>query len=265
MIVRRCGMRWDPDKYDAVKAPQIDAGRELLSLARIREDDTVLDLGCGTGKLTIELARLTSKGRVVGIDPSQEMLDKAKEESKDVRNVRYVQAPAQTMNFSGEFDLVFSNSALQWIKEQEDVMKRVYRSLKQGGRIAFQAPARNFCLEFSTYTAETIDRLGLERHYASWTSPWRFPGNDELGSLLSDAGFDSVKAYYRDYRLKFVDTGAVLAWWSSAGLRPYLEPLPEDDRLRFQAVFAEQFERNRTEQGVEFGFRRIFAFAEKRA
>jgi len=256
-------MKWDAGEYDAVKAPQVDAGRELVALAGVREDEAILDLGCGTGRLTVELARLTSKGHVVGIDPSREMLDKAKGTSTGVKNVRYVQAPAQSMNFTDEFDLVFSNSALQWIKEQEDVMKRVYYSLKPGGRIAFQAPARNFCLEFSIYTAETIELLGMEQHYAAWTSPWRFPGKEEFEALLSDTGFKSVKVFKRDYRLQFVDTSAVLAWWASAGLRPYLEPLPEADQLRFKEVFSERFERNRTDHGIAFGFRRLFAFAEK--
>jgi trans-aconitate methyltransferase len=256
-------MKWDAEKYDAVKAPHVEAGRELVALARVREDEAILDLGCGTGKLTVELARLASKGHVVGVDPSREMLDKANGASTGVKNVRYVQAPAQVMNFNGNFDLVFSNSALQWIKEHEDVMRRVHDSLKPGGRIAFQAPARNFCLEFSMYTADTIELLGLERHYAAWTSPWRFPGKEGFEALLTNIGFKSVKVFNRDYRLRFVDTSAVLAWWASAGLRPYLDPLPEDDQLRFKEVFSERFKRNRTDRGIEFGFRRLFAFAEK--
>ncbi|HET7317676.1 MAG TPA: hypothetical protein VFK23_00925 [Nitrospirota bacterium] len=158
---------------------------------------------------------------------------------------------------------MFSNSTLQWIKEQEDVMKRVHHCLKRGGRIAIQAPARNFCLEFAMYTADTIEHLGLERYYSSWASPWRFPGKEEFEALLSGIGFEAVKVFNRDYRLKFADTSAVLAWWASAGLRPYLEPLQDDDQLRFKAVFAERFEKNRTGRGIEFGFRRLFAFAGK--
>ena len=97
----------------------------------------------------------------------------------------------------------------------------------------------------------------------AWKSPWRLPGKEGFEALLSEVGFGAVRVFYRDYRLKFVGASAVLAWWESAGLRPYLEPLPEDDQLRFKAVFAERFERNRTDQGIEFGFRRLFAFAEK--
>lgn len=61
-------MKWDAEKYDSVKAPQIDAGRELITMAKVRNTDSILDIGCGTGTLTIELARLASKGNVIGID-----------------------------------------------------------------------------------------------------------------------------------------------------------------------------------------------------
>ena len=67
-------MRWDAEKYDAVEAPQMDAGRELISMANVNEGDAILDVGCGTGKLTVELARLACNGSVTGIDPSGDML-----------------------------------------------------------------------------------------------------------------------------------------------------------------------------------------------
>ena len=55
-------MKWDAEKYDSTKAPQIDAGRELITMAQVRNTDSILDIGCGTGKLTVELANLASNG-----------------------------------------------------------------------------------------------------------------------------------------------------------------------------------------------------------
>lgn len=256
-------MKWDAAQYDAVKAPQIDAGRELIALARVREQDSILDLGCGTGKLTIELARLASKGSVVGIDPSEEMLDKARAIASGADNLSLIKAPAENLEFIDRFDLAFSNSAMQWVKDQPKAAGRIYQALKPGGRIAFQFPAKNFCGEFFASVDYAVSTLGYERFYQGWRSPWKFPACEEFGSLLSRAGFSSVEVSSKEYRLTFMTTDDVVAWWSSAGLRPYLAALPETGRRYFKEAFAENFGKNRTERGIEFNFTRLFAFAKK--
>ncbi len=256
-------MKWDAQTYDAVKAPQIDAGRELIAMAGVREHDAILDLGCGTGKLTLELARLAPHGRVTGLDPSAEMLAKARESSTTFGNLRLLELPAQAMEFADEFDLVFSNSALQWIREQEDVVNRVFRSLRTGGRIAFQMPAESFCPDFFDAVDWAVSSLGYERFFERWQPPWRFPAKEEYEAMLAAAGFRSSRVYYRDYHLTFGTISEVVNWWSSAGLRPYLAVLPDSGQTYFKEAFAEHFERKRTDHGIEFGFRRLFAFAEK--
>ncbi|MBI3354991.1 MAG: methyltransferase domain-containing protein [Nitrospirae bacterium] len=256
-------MRWDAEKYDATKAPQIDAGKELIAMAKIRDSDSILDIGCGTGKLTIELANLAAKGFVVGIDPSEEMLEKARRVSNQVKNISFIQIPAQLMDFNERFDLAFSNSALQWVKEQQQVMESVYRSLKHGGRIAFQLPADNFCKEFLNYTENAIAILNYKKFFADWKSPWYFPTDEEYEGKLKAAGFKNINIFYKDYSLVFENINEVLDWWASAGLRPYLSVLPEKEQESFKNAFVIGFENNRTDRGIEFGFRRLFAFAEK--
>lgn len=256
-------MRWDAEKYDSTKAPQIDAGKELIAMAKVRDADAILDIGCGTGKLTVELARLASRGFVVGIDTSEEMLKKARAVSNQVKNISLIQIPAQSMDFNERFDLAFSNSALQWVKEQQQVMESVYRLLKHGGRIAFQLPADNFCKEFFNYTKNAIGILHYEKFFADWKSPWYFPTDEEYEGNLKAAGFKNINVFYKDYSLVFENTKDILDWWASAGLRPYLSALPEKEQEQFKNVFAAGFEKNRTDKGIEFGFRRLFAFAEK--
>ncbi|HWR58972.1 MAG TPA: methyltransferase domain-containing protein [Thermodesulfovibrionales bacterium] len=256
-------MKWDAEKYDSVKAPQIDAGRELIATAEVRETDSVLDIGCGTGKLTVELARLASKGKVVGIDPSKEMLQKAQEVAAGVENLRFVRTGVESIDFVDRFDFAFSNSSLQWVKEQAEAIRRTYRSLRRGGRIAFQLPARDFCVEFFNYSSNAITLLGYERFFLDWRTPWFLPTREEYERLLERACFRNIKVYYREYKLVFSGIGEILEWWSTAGLRPYLAALPEREKEYFKYAVAMQYEQNRTERGLEFGFRRLFASATK--
>lgn len=256
-------MKWNAEKYDSVKAPQVDAGKDLLGMALIRDTDSVLDIGCGTGKLTAELARLAPKGHVVGIDPSHEMLQKARAVSSGIDNLRFIRTGAESMDFVDRFDFAFSNSALQWVKEQAEATRRAYRALKRGGQIAFQLPARDFCAEFFKYSSNAIALLGYERFFLRWEVPWFLPTREEYQALLELAGFRSIEVSYRDYRIVFGSIGEILDWWSSAGLRPYLLALPEKEKEYFKYAVGMQYEQNRTMHGIEFDFRRLFAFAVK--
>jgi len=70
-------MRWDAEEHYSARAPQIYAGRELIAMAKVKETDSIVHIGCGTGRLTLELANLALQGHVTGIDPSEEMFMKA--------------------------------------------------------------------------------------------------------------------------------------------------------------------------------------------
>jgi|GEM_PF-2000506 len=256
-------MRWDAERYDSAHSPQIDVGRELIKMAAVRAEDSILDIGCGTGKLTCELAGLAHKGKVVGIDPSFEMLQKARKAASVHENIFLLQIPVQRINFKNEFNLIYSNSAFQWIKEQEDAMGRAYNALMPDGRFALQMPAKDFCWALMDNIYSAIAALGLESKFKNMESPWRFPLKEEVAGFLKDAGFVKVNAFYKDYTLMFESINEVLEWGVSAALRPYLFPLSEKMQEQFKYAFAMGFENYRTERGIEFDFRRLFALAEK--
>jgi trans-aconitate 2-methyltransferase len=256
-------MRWDAEKYDSTHGPQIDAGRKLIEMAKVKAGDSILDIGCGTGRLTCELAKLAHKGKVVGIDPSPEMVNKARETVTSFGNISLMQIPAQKMDFMSEFDIVYSNSALQWIKEQEDIIARSYRALKPNGRIAVQMPAKDFCWAMTENIQSAISALGLESIFNKMGSPWRFSLKEEMEGFFNDAGFLNIRAYYKEDRFFFESINDVLEWGVSAGLRPFLAPLNEKKQERFKYAFAMGFENYRTEKGIEFPFRRLFVFGEK--
>lgn len=257
-------MRWDAAKYDVTHSPQNDAGKDLIGMAAVKPGDAVLDIGCGTGTLTRELANLAAHGQVVGLDPSAEMLELAKEKTAAADNITLMHMPAQGMPFSAEFDVAYSNSALQWIHEQEEVMALTFRALKNGGRLAVQLPAKDFSWELTENIHIAANAIGMQEAFARIDSPWRFPLKDEFAGILKNAGFSDMQTFYREYTLAFAGIDDVLEWGLSAALQPYLELMDENRRERFSYAFAMNFENYRTPRGIEFGFRRLFGLGEKR-
>ncbi len=256
-------MNWSDEAFDAVSVSQAEAGMELIDMTEVKSGDAILDIGCGAGNLTLELARKAPKGMVVGIDPSAEMLDMARKRTQGAENIALLKMAAQEMRFASEFDLVYSNSALQWIQEQGAVIGLAHRALRPGGRIAVQLPAKDFCWPVMENINSAISALGLESKFGEMPTPWLFPLKSELQAFLEAAGFSGVGIYYKDYMLLFGSVNEVLEWGMSAPLRPYLSRLSRDMRERFKYAFAMGFENYRTENGIEFNFKRLFAFAVK--
>lgn len=253
-------MKWDAGLYDVTKGPQKDAGRELLVAAGIRETDSVLDVGCGTGELTVMIASLAHKGNVTGIDSSTGMLELAGRKTSGIGNLRFHQTPVEEMGFKGEFDIAFSNSALHWVLRQEEAVVRIHRALRPGGRIAFQLPHGDAFQEIFAYTKEAIGEIGLEAYFEGFSPPWFLPSDEEYASMLGRAGFRELDVRYREYRYIFESVNDVIEWWASAGLRPYMNRLPKREQAYFTYAVAMRFEQNRTPEGIALGFRRLFAF-----
>jgi trans-aconitate methyltransferase len=191
------------------------------------------------------------------------MLNKARNSASSWKNISLLPLTAQSINFADKFDLVFSNSSFQWIRDQDEVMRLIYKSLKKGGRVAVQIPAKGFCREFFAYVKSVVILLDLGKAYEDWKSPWHFPTQRELYGILKGSGFVNINIFCKEYRIVFKSINETLDWWEWAGLRPYLAPLNETQRECFRYAFAMRFESNRFENGIEFGFRRLFALARK--
>jgi trans-aconitate methyltransferase len=255
-------MKWDAEKYDKVNIQQFESGSELMALANVKETESILDLGCGTGKLTAEIATLAYKGNVTGIDPSTGMIKKARERCGAIQNITLKQMPAQGMTYTAKFDLVFSNLALQWINDIHRVAGLIYQSLKRGGRIAFQLPVSNFSPEFFDCIRRVIRDLGHELIFRDWRPPWYLPTENDYREFLYSAGFENVRVFSKKSRLKFESANEAVDWWS-LGLAPYMEQLTVREQKRFQYAFAMNSENFRLKGVIEFGMNRLFAFGEK--
>lgn len=132
------------DTYDALAAAERAAGERLLDLVAVGPRDFILDVGCGTGALTVA-ARRRCKGKIVGIDLSSGMVRRARWHAQQP-DVSFVLGDAAAMPYERNFNVVLLNSSLHWMADPERVLQRCFHALRRGGWIGIQTPAtRDWC------------------------------------------------------------------------------------------------------------------------
>ena len=127
---------FDAERYKKASAHQRQWGKKLIAELDLKGNERILDLGCGDGGITVQLAKLVPNGLVVGIDASQGMIEAARNTYK-AENMRFDLMDIGAIDFDDEFDVVFSNAALHWVKGHERLIANVYRSLRASGVARF--------------------------------------------------------------------------------------------------------------------------------
>lgn len=128
---------WDPAQYERFRDERRQPFLDLMALVRPRPGLRVVDLGCGTGELTLELHRHLQARETLGIDSSEAMLEKSRAFAGD--GLRFERRDIAAL--AGEWDLVFSNAALQWVPDHESLLPRLNAAVAPGGQIAVHVPA----------------------------------------------------------------------------------------------------------------------------
>ena len=217
--------RWNPDDYDADHDYVTEYGASVVDLLDPKPGERVLDLGCGTGHLTAEIADAVGpSGEVVGIDRSAEMVREARETYPDLS---FQRADARSFHAREPFDAVFSNAALHWISEmdQNRVLAGVADALDPGGRFVAEMGGTGNVHRIVTATLAELDERGYDA-----THPWYFPSVGEYAPRLETHGFEvrHVRLFDRPTEL---DGGAEgLADWLSMFGDSLFAEVPDDER-----------------------------------
>jgi SAM-dependent methyltransferase len=170
---------WCAEGYDTHARFVSDLGTPVVELLNAKPGERILDLGCGDGVLTKKLQ--DSGCAVVGIDPSRELIEAALRLDLNVSLQN-----ACEIDFREEFDAVFSNAVLHWIKDADRVIGNVFRALRAGGRFVAECGGHRCCQTIQTALVAELDRRG----YDGWAAnPWYFPTTQDYGGRLARAGF----------------------------------------------------------------------------
>ena len=250
-------MPWDPNQYHKFQAERSAPFFDLLSLVEVRPNLKVVDLGCGTGELTRQLADALPDSIVTGLDSSEQMLEMAGSFSSP--NLIFVQGDQSQL--PGEWDLIFSNAALQWSENHAELIPYLYQRLNAGGQIAVQIPSNHNHISHQIYretaTEEPFKSIleGFQR-YAPVLSI------DEYARLLFDCGAENIVAFEKVYPHVLEDSDAVVEWISGTALVPYFERLDEY-KEEFIAVIRRKMRAAMPESPVFYPFRRTLFSARK--
>jgi len=225
---------WNPADYARHSQGQERWAKELFTLLDPKPQESVLDIGCGDGRNTAEIAKLVPQGRVIGVDRSSDMVQFAQEHFPPAQfpNLTFLQADASELPFDAEFDAIFSNAVLHWVLDHRPVLAGVARSLRPGGRCVLQmggkgngddvVAAMDACLTDPKWQAEWRPR---ESHYG-------FHGAEEYREWMKEAGLypDSVELIEKD--MAHENREAFTGWLRTAW-HPYTTRVAAERRERF--------------------------------
>jgi len=175
--------------YNKNALNQAKASEILISLLKLKGNESILDIGCGTGSSAKEMSEQTT-GMVLGIDSSKGMIEQANLFSSTDDNLRFKLSPVESMGYKDQFDIVFCNSVFHWFKNPKLVLKKVLDSLHDGGILALQVPLKNWCPVLTLAIGKTCASEKIFPFYKSYKSPWFHLNNSqEYSQLLLDGGF----------------------------------------------------------------------------
>jgi trans-aconitate 2-methyltransferase len=245
-------MDWNPEQYGKFGAAPAAPVADLMALVVPAAGMRVVDLGCGPGRITRQLAARLPQSRVTGIDSSASMLSAAAAGD----GVDFVQGTIEAFAdggvVDGDFDLMFSNSALHWVPEHAALLPKLAARLRKGGQLAVQLPAD----EFNSTRKIFADVAGWRHEMATLDIA-------EYAALLYAAGLADPVVFEKIYPHLLADADEVLEWAKGTALLPYLERLPPAQHAPYLEEVRRRLHARYPERPVFFPFRRIIFYARR--
>lgn len=201
---------FDGDKYSIASSHQREWGGKVITELSLNGNERILDLGCGVGALTAQLADLVPHGFVLGIDSSPSMIEAAKKHKKS--NLSFSIKDINSLDFFDEFDLVFSNAALHWVKNHDRLLRNVYACLKNHGIIRFDFAAEGNCSFLIKIMHEAIRIHKYAKYFSNFEWPWYMPKVKEYEEFMQRYPFHDIKVWGGNADRFFPNADALIKW-----------------------------------------------------
>lgn len=254
---------FDGKKYEKASDHQKEWGNRLIAELNLKGSERVLDLGCGDGTITAQIASLLPEGEVLGIDASEGMISAAL--SKKRHNLNFRRQDINELDFVEQFDIVFSNATLHWVKKHNRLLRNVRRSLRPGGILRFNFAGEGNCSNFFSVIQEAMVRQEFRELFVGFEWPWYMPPLNEYHVLAESSGLQNVQVWGENADRHFPDEQAMIRWIDQPSIVPFLAHVDEKTKGVFREfVVRRMIEKTKQEDGRCFEtFRRINVSAQK--
>ncbi len=236
------GVVWSAADYASNSTVQQKWARELIAQLELRGDERILDVGCGDGKITAEIARALPRGSAVGVDASPQMIEFASKTfpASKTPSLEFYVMDARHIDFQRKFDLVFSNAALHWVDDHAAFLHGVASVLRPGGRLMVSCGGQGNAQDVFVALLPEMKLKRWRQFFRKMEAPYFFHSPEEYKKWLPRFGFEmrSVKLAPKDATYEGAEGFA--AWVRTTWL-PYTQRVPEDVREEFTAAVVERY------------------------
>ncbi len=224
---------WNAEVYARVSAPQFEWGKRVLERLPLTGDETVVDAGCGAGRLTELLVKRLPRGRVVALDASAAMVEKARERLAVFgEQVTFVRADLATHVVRPPVDAVFSTATFHWVLDHDALFAGLHATLRSGGRLVAQWGGGANLARLRGRTATLRESEAYARFFVGFHEPWHYASAEETQRRLETTGFVDARAWLELAPTRFDDAASFGEFLTHVILRDELPRLPDDGARR---------------------------------
>ncbi len=228
--VRGTQAEWDAKIYHRVSTPQIKWGSRVLQRLSLSGSETVVDAGCGTGRLTADLLERLPHGRVIAVDRSANMLAEAAAylTPRFGSRVSFLQGDVQVLRLPEQVDAIFSTATFHWVVDHPRLFRAMFDCLKPGGRLVAQCGGGPNIARLRQRAETLLASVEYREKATGWSNPWEFATPEETALRLAGAGFTDIETSLEPAPTSFRNASEFHEFVRSVVLRAHLDALPDE-------------------------------------
>lgn len=222
-------VEWDAKAYDKLSDPQYEWGMKLLGSITLHGTETVMDAGCGSGRLTEELIKLLPEGRVIAADFSSNMLESAKERLKWARDgIEFARLDLSNFRLPNPIDGIYSNATLHWVPDHASMFRSLFRALKPSGWLVAQFGGDGNLARLKSRAARWAKQEPFVKFITEDTDSAHYATEADTRQHMEAAGFSEIQTRLHPEIVRFPNAEAMRMFVSKVNLHKYIAALPDE-------------------------------------